>query len=102
MTLRIDGTDVGAIVEGAAWAGSILGILIMALLIYLVVRPPRRPREAKPAVEAVEEIDGEEMLALMERMERRLEVLERAVDAEPKHEPRILEAGEAPEHRRNQ
>ena len=99
MTLRIDGTDVGAIIEGAAWAGSIVAILIVALLIYLVVRPPRRRAEARPEPEAT---DVEEMLALMERMERRLEVLERSVGNEPRREEQRLEAGEVPEHRRSE
>ena len=83
---------------GAAVAGGVLLIMLMVgLFIYLLVRPPRRRREAPPP----EAIDYEEMLAVMERMERRLEALERVVDTEPEPRDRILAAGEErPETRR--
>ncbi|HWT12875.1 MAG TPA: hypothetical protein VN231_08995 [Allosphingosinicella sp.] len=99
MTFRIDGAEVGEAIGIAMTVGGIVALLVVALLVYLVVRPPRRPRvEARREPEA---IDGEEMLAVIERMERRLEVLERAVTAEARPQGnQLLEAGEAPETRR--
>ncbi|MGZ8337000.1 MAG: hypothetical protein ACXWU1_10105 [Allosphingosinicella sp.] len=101
MTFRIDGTDLSTALEVAAIVGTVIGLLIGGLVLYLLVRPPRRRRreEAKPA-----EFDGrevEEMLRLIDRMEQRLEVLERAVAVEATDERQLLNAGEeSPENRR--
>jgi flagellar biosynthesis/type III secretory pathway M-ring protein FliF/YscJ len=85
MTLQIDGVDVMNAIEIAAWVGSIVAMLVIGLIIWLMVRPPRR----------------EEMLRLLDRMEQRLEVLERAVAVEAREEDRLLEAGDdSPETRR--
>ena len=98
MTISLNGNDVSEAIEIAMAVGGLVSLLIVGLLIYLVVRPPRRARiEARPEPDA---IDAEEMLALIDRMERRLEVLERAVAAEPADGKTLLEAGEGPETRR--
>jgi len=99
MTLQVSGADVMAAVEVAAWVGSIVVMLAIGLLVYLMVRPPRRAEAARAEPDA---IAVEEMLALMERMERRLETLERAVAREAADEERILEAGaDRPQARRS-
>ena len=98
MTISMSGNDVTEAIGIAMGVGGVVALLILGLLIYLVVRPPRRRRiEVRPEADA---IDLEEMLALMDRMERRLEVLERAVADEAKDGKQLLEAGEGPETRR--
>jgi hypothetical protein len=98
MTISMNGNDVSEAIQIAMGVGGLITLLIVGLLIYLVVRPPRRRRiEVEPAPDA---IDAEEMLALIDRMERRLDVLERAVGAEDRQEKTLLEAGEGPETRR--
>jgi hypothetical protein len=89
MTFSLTAGDVRDIVEVATIVGSIVAVLVSALVIYFVVRPSRRQRSAEPA----DALDREEMLALMDRMERRLAMLERLVtqDAGP---ARIAPQGE--------
>lgn len=85
MTVSINGNDIAAIAEGAAWAGSIVGLLVMSLIVYLLVRPPRHVRERRRAERrgeirpAIDAADAEEFGALVDRMEARLQVLERAL-----------------------
>ena len=98
MTISVNGNEISNAIEIAIAVGGLVSLLIVGLLFYLLVRPPRRRRvEARPELDAVE---AEEMLALIDRMERRLEVLERALPAEDRRETRILETGEGPEDRR--
>ncbi len=99
MTVSFNGAEFAEAIAVASVVGSIVSFLIVAFVIYLVVRPPRR-RRADVEREA-ETIDAGEMLALMERMERRMEVLERAVGDDTKtRSNRVLETAEAPETRR--
>ena len=98
MTLQIDGTDVMAAIEVAAWVGSIVAMLIVGLIVYLMVRPARRRPD--PRVREPEAVDVEEMVRLLDRMEQRLMVLERAVEAQAGDRNELLEAGEGPETRR--
>lgn len=77
MTFSLNAGDVRDIVEVATIVGSIVAFLVSALVIYVVVRPSRRNRG--PARPEADTIDREEMLALIDRMERRLETLERLV-----------------------
>jgi hypothetical protein len=86
MTLSIDGTEIGQIVEIASIVGSILGILIVSLIVYLMIRPPRHVRERRKAgrrgeigVPEHEEPEAEDLRRVADRMEARLEVLERAL-----------------------
>ena len=91
MTLSVNGNDIGQAIEIALAVGGVLVLLVGALIFYLLVRPPRRARvEARPGEEA---LDAEELIALIDRMERRLEVLERALPAEAREEKQLLEAG---------
>ena len=103
MTVSINGEEIGQAIEIAIAVGGVLMLLLAALFIYLLVRPPRRVREQRREERRLESepVDAEEMMALIDRMERRLEVLERAVgDHRPVERQRILETGEVPETRR--
>ena len=99
MTIRVDGVDVMQAVEIASVVGSIFAMLVIGLIVYLLVRPSRRAREDRPPEPAG--LDAAELIAVMERMERRLEVLERAVADDLREEDRLLNAGDgSPENRR--
>ena len=98
MTVNVDPHVVEAI-ETATWVGTSLAILVFVLLVYLMVRPKRRREEPRRRDE--EAFDAQEMIRLMERMERRLEVLERAVTSRSDDEEHfLLRGGHRPEHRR--
>ncbi len=80
MTIEIEGlTEVITAMEVAAWIGGMAFMLIAGLALYLLVRPPRRREEPRPVDD---ELDAEELRALVDRMERRLAVLERTIDDE--------------------
>lgn len=97
MTISMNDTDVLEVIGAAVAGGVMLFMLLGALFIYLLVRPPRRARQAPPP----EAVDYEQMLAVMKRMERRLETLERVVAADAAPRQGIPEAGaERPETRR--
>ena len=99
MTLRVDGVDVMQAIEIAAMVGSIVAMLVIGLIVYLMVRPTRRQPQVRPPEE--DAFDAGELLRLMDRMEQRLEVLERAVGEETRLQDRQLETGEErPEMRR--
>ena len=98
MTLQIDGTDVMAVIEIAAWVGSIVAMLVVGLIVYLMVRPVRRRPDTR--VREPEALDVEEMARLLDRMEQRLMVLERAVEVQAGDRNELLETGEGPETRR--
>ena len=98
MTIRMDAAEVMTAIEVASWVGTIVAMLVAGLIVYLMVRPKRR-RDARPTEDAG--FDAAEMLRLMERMERRLETMERAVAARTPDEERILLTGaQGPEMRR--
>lgn len=85
MTLSIDGTNVGEIVEIATLVGSIVTMLVIGLLVYLMVRPPKHVRERRRAEKrgeirtGLDPAEAEQLWRLVDRMESRLEVLERAL-----------------------
>ena len=81
MTLRIDGTDIGQIIEIAIGVGILVAILAVALIVYLMVRPPRdvRDRRKAKAKAEMDPIEAEQLWRLVDRMESRLEVLERVL-----------------------
>jgi len=108
MTISIDGTDIGQAIEIAGIVGSIVALIVAGFIIYLMVRPPRRSRKRR-AERDEEALATEEMLRLMDRMEQRLAILERAVDGEAnarhylerEREQQLLDAGdEDPQARR--
>ena len=85
MTVSIDGTQIGEIVEIASLVGGIVTMLIVGLLVYLMVRPPRHVRERRKAEKngevrsGLDPAEAEQLWRLVDRMESRLEVLERAL-----------------------
>lgn len=82
MTVEIEGlAEVITAMEIAAWIGGMAFMLIAGLTLYLLVRPPRRREEPRPI--EPDELDAEELRALVDRMERRLAVLERTIEDEP-------------------
>ena len=105
MTLQINSEEAIAIAQAAALGIGILMVLLGGLFFYLLVRPPRRKRGAPPPAET---IDAEEVRALIDRMESRLETLERVIGSSERRaltaadEDRLLEAGQGSETRRMQ
>ncbi len=83
MTFSIDGHDLGQLIEIAAWAGSILVLLAIGLIFYLLVRPVRKAK-AEPEIQSL----SEDMLQLMERMERRHDTHEQADRNDPADQDR--------------
>ena len=97
MSIHINGTDIGEIVGIATTVGSIVATLIAGLIVYLLVRPPRHVRERRARDREERPGELEEMWRLMDRMDSRLEVLERAVVAEERS-PRIARRPAADEY----
>lgn len=99
MTIRMSEAEVMQAIEGVAWAGSIVAILLAALVFYLLVRPPRHVRQRRKAERRGEvrvgrepdAIEMEDVLRVMDRMEERLEVLERLVAVEARERDKLLE-----------
>ena len=79
MTVSINGSDIGQIVEIAATVGSIVATLVVGFIIYLMVRPSRKERDRRRMERQADPRESEEMRLLMDRMESRLAVLERAL-----------------------
>jgi hypothetical protein len=85
MTLSIDGSDIGRMIEVASLVGSIVAMLVVSLIVYLMVRPPRHVRRRRKAARRgdlgteMEPVEAEELWRLIDRMELRIEVLERAL-----------------------
>lgn len=78
MTLSIDGTNIGEIVEIATIVGTIVATAIVGLIVYLMVRPPRHVREQRRIERPIERpAEDEDLLAVIDRMEARIETLER-------------------------
>ena len=101
MTIRMDeGEVIAALVGSGIFA---LAIVITGVwLLYLLVRPRRRRRleEREEREAGFSPSEAEQMIRLMERMEERLDVLERVVAQDGGREERIVEAGGGPELRR--
>lgn len=80
MSIQINGTDIGQIIELASWTVSIIAMLVVGLLVYLMVRPPRHVRQRRrERPRELDAGDADQLWALAERMEARLDVLERAL-----------------------
>jgi hypothetical protein len=85
MTLSINGNDISDIIQVASAVGTALSIVIVGLFVYLMVRPPRHVRERRKAekrgeiARAADPAGDEDLWRTVDRMESRLEVLERAL-----------------------
>jgi cbb3-type cytochrome oxidase subunit 3 len=83
-TVQVNGDDIMAVIHVARIVGSIVMMLVVGLLIWWAVRPSRRVR--RDAIES-DAADNETMWRIVDRMEERLEVLERAL-ADQVEQPR--------------
>ena len=91
MTLQVNGADIVEVIQIVRIVGSIVAMLVIGLLIIWAIRPSRRSRDRREAIET-DAADNEAMWRIVDRMEERLEVLERAladqVDRPPVRAPR--------------
>jgi hypothetical protein len=108
MTMQVNGHDIMAAIHVARIVGSIVTMLVVGLLIWWAVRPPRRVRDRNEAIES-DAADNEALWRVVERMEERLEVLERALADQverpqvrgPRREENFAPANDGPESGRN-
>jgi hypothetical protein len=88
-SIQVNGDDIMAVIHVARIVGSIVTMLVIGLVLLWAVRSPRRA--GRDAVEP-EAGDNEAMWRIVDRMEERLEVLERAladqVEQPRRHAPR--------------
>jgi hypothetical protein len=87
MTMHVDGMDVLAAIHVVRIVASIVMMLVVGLLILWAVRPSRRVRDRREAIES-DAADNEALWRTVDRMEERLEVLERAL-ADQVEPPRV-------------
>jgi len=81
-TISISPADFRDIVDVASIVASVVATMIAVWVVYLMVRPSRRVREERRREREERPGELEEMWRVMDRMESRLEVLERAVAAD--------------------
>ncbi len=98
MTVQVDGTEIGWMIELGIIVGTMLSTLVIGLIIYLLVRPPRRLRKGQAEEDR---IATEDMVRLMERMEARMDVLEQLVSTDERGAVGLIN-GKDPETRREQ
>ncbi|MEA3031506.1 MAG: hypothetical protein QOG13_2831 [Sphingomonadales bacterium] len=80
MTLSLNGQDIGQIIEVAVTVGTIVATLVIGFIVYLMVRPSKAERARRKALPpAADPTESEDMRRAMDRIEGRLEVLERAL-----------------------
>ena len=77
-TVQVNGDDIMMAVHVVRIVGSIVMMLVIGLLLWWAVRPSRRARERREERER-EALDHEDLWRIVDRMEERLEVLERAM-----------------------
>ncbi len=98
MTFSMDSDDFMQVIEIASIVGTVVAAVLIGFVIYLMVRPKRG--SAAPPQRDIDAIDAETVIAVIDRMESRLAVLERAIgheDAQPRFAPREQENFEAAE-----
>jgi tetrahydromethanopterin S-methyltransferase subunit G len=95
MTVSMTAGEVAQAVQLAAGIGAFLGVVILGLIIFMMVRPSKRSREARlerqPDPDA---LDLDEVMSVLDRMEQRLGTLERVVIDSEEERPRIGGRGE--------
>jgi len=94
VSIQVNGDDFMMAIHVVRIVGTIVSLVVMGLLIAWAVRPSRRNRDRREAVEN-DTADNDAMWRIVDRMEERLEVLERAladqVDRPPVRAPRSEE-----------
>ncbi|MBV9883149.1 MAG: CcoQ/FixQ family Cbb3-type cytochrome c oxidase assembly chaperone [Sphingomonadaceae bacterium] len=89
MTMQIDGNAIMEAIQIARIVGTVVMVVLVALVIAWAVRPSRRIRETREMMD--EAGDQEALWGAVERMEERLEVLERAM-ADQVERPQVRSA----------
>ncbi len=88
MSVEIEGlADLIAAAEVAVWIGGIAFALMAAFFLYLLVRPARKARPV------LDQADRAEMRELIDRIEGRMESMERIVAAEREQSAQSIAAG---------
>ena len=108
MTVSMTANEVAQAIQLAAGIGAFLGVVVLGLIIFMMVRPSKRSREAHLERERdPEALDLDEVMNVLDRMEQRLGTLERVVietEERPligRNEQKVLETGdEGPTKRR--
>lgn len=110
MTVSMTAGEVAEAIQLAAGIGAFLGVVILGLIIFMMIRPSKRSRQANLEREQdPDALDLDEVMHILDRMEQRLGTLERVViDSEEQplvrgrsDEQQLLQAGdESPETRR--
>ena len=77
-TVQVSGDDIMAVIHVARIVGSIVTMLVVGLLLWWAVRPSRRARDRREELDA-DPADNEDLWRIVDRMEERLAVLERAM-----------------------
>jgi hypothetical protein len=86
-TVQVNGDDIMLAVHVVRIVGTIISVVVIGLLIAWAVRPSRRNRDRRETIEN-DAADNETMWRIVDRMEERLEVLERAL-ADQVERPRV-------------
>ena len=87
MSVHVNGDDIMAVIHVVRIVGSIVTMLVVGLLLWWAVRPSRRARDRSEEIET-DQAGNEDLWRLVDRMEERLAVLERAL-ADQVEAPRV-------------
>ncbi len=97
MTVSMTAGEVAQAIQLAAGIGAFLGVVVLGLIIFMMVRPSKRSREAHLERERdPEALDLDEVMHVLDRMEQRLGTLERVVIESEEDRPRIA-GGQKPQ-----
>jgi len=86
-TVHVNGDDFMLAIHVVRIVGTIISVAVVGLLIAWAIRPSRRNRDDREAAEN-DAADNDAMWRVVDRMEERLEVLERAL-ADEIERPRV-------------
>jgi hypothetical protein len=86
-TVHVNGEDFMLAIHVVRIVGTIISVAVVGLLIAWAIRPSRRNRNGRETVEN-DSADNDAMWRVVDRMEERLEVLERAL-ADEIERPRV-------------
>lgn len=86
-SVQVNGAEIFAVIHVVRIVVSILTIVALGLLIWWAMRPSRRARDRDEEIDAGP-ADDEDLWRVVDRMEERLEVLERAL-ADQVDSPRV-------------
>jgi cbb3-type cytochrome oxidase subunit 3 len=87
MTMHVNGGDILEVIHVVRIVGSIVMMLVVGLLIWWAVRPSRRAQRRREAIDG-DAADNEALWRIVDRMQERLDVLERVL-ADQVERPRV-------------